>query len=121
MKKLFEVITDCQCSESITIVDVVKFAENYSTIMEIMLEKKSFDMILIFPKFKNWQLIGTEIIAKACAKHAALLVHISTDYVFEGTRTGVVSDQVGRSWLAVSASFENIQHQLLWELLRILY
>ncbi|KRL32690.1 dTDP-4-dehydrorhamnose reductase [Liquorilactobacillus uvarum] len=31
--------------------------------------------------------VGTEIIAKACAKHDALLVYISTDYVFDGTRT----------------------------------
>lgn len=31
--------------------------------------------------------VGTEIIAKACQKYAALLVYISTDYVFDGTRT----------------------------------
>ena len=30
---------------------------------------------------------GTEIIAKACAKYNALLVYISTDYVFDGSRT----------------------------------
>lgn len=30
---------------------------------------------------------GTEIIAKACAKYDALLVYISTDYVFDGSRT----------------------------------
>ena len=30
---------------------------------------------------------GTEIVAKACAKYDALLVYISTDYVFDGSRT----------------------------------
>nr|WP_054757594.1 dTDP-4-dehydrorhamnose reductase [Liquorilactobacillus satsumensis] len=40
-------------------------------------------------KETNWKVNatgGTAIIAKACAKYAATLVYISTDYVFDGTR-----------------------------------
>lgn len=36
---------------------------------------------------------GTEIIAKACNKHQATLVYISTDYVFDGQKP------VGQEWL----------------------
>lgn len=36
---------------------------------------------------------GTEIIAKACAKHDATLVYISTDYVFDGEKP------LGQEWL----------------------
>jgi dTDP-4-dehydrorhamnose reductase len=31
--------------------------------------------------------VGTKIIAQACAKYDALLIYVSTDYVFDGTRT----------------------------------
>ncbi|KRM88648.1 dTDP-4-dehydrorhamnose reductase [Liquorilactobacillus vini] len=31
--------------------------------------------------------VGTEIVAKACQKYGATLVYVSTDYVFDGTRT----------------------------------
>jgi len=36
--------------------------------------------------------LGVEILARACAQSGAALVHISTDYVFDGTKTGAYAE-----------------------------
>ena len=36
--------------------------------------------------------LGVEILARACARSGTKLVHISTDYVFDGTKTGAYTE-----------------------------